>query len=170
MNLSFEEAVYDPLCAWKSMRDSVRLWDHDGNCRYRRLRIPITVPVQSGTGSNGGAHMQLKLSAADWLRGCGASDVLMERGYLGRRGDVLSRERRIAVECGSTEPEKLIRAAEGGFACVWLPYHFSREWRPKDVADALLVMVPHVRRGEGCRRMVRHHARPTESSSRFLGI
>lgn len=170
MSLTFEEGFLDPDRAWRSLREVVEVWDHDGLCRYRRLRIPVTVSKQPGKGADGGAHMQLKLCAADWLRARGLADAEMERRYPAGIADAMSAGRRVAFECGWTSPRKLILAAEGGFACVWLPYRMSGEWQPGDVVDALLVMIPHARRGVELRRPTRPLVLAADSSSRFLAV
>lgn len=170
MSIAFDEAFRDTLRSWRALRDAIRDWDHDGLCRFRRIGVPIVAGEMAGRGSAGGEHERLRASAIAWLRGIGVSDLVTERGYPGGVADVLSPGRRLAVECGWTEERKLINAAERGYACVWLPYHLTRTWRQGETADALLLLIPHARRGETIRRPIRPTALASESSSRFLGI
>ena len=153
----------------RSLSPVVEAWDHDGLCRFRAVHIPITVDVQPGSGSYGGAHQQLKLSALAWLAGLGITDGEMERGYPAGVADVLSHSKRLAIECGHTSPRKIIHAVEHGFAVVMLPYTVGN-WRCGDLAGALLVMSPRRRRGEEIVRAPMPPGQPTDSSARYLGI
>lgn len=126
---------------------AVWAWDHAEICRYRHIRLPITVGVQPGKGGSGGRHMQLKLSAVAWMAARGLTDVQMERGYGVGIADVISYARRLAVECGDTEPRKLLDAVGAGYACLWLPYRHWGDYQPGETAEALLCLSPRRRRG-----------------------
>lgn len=91
--------------------------------------------------------MQLKLSAMAWMIARGMTDAEMERGYGAGIADVISNARRLAVECGETEPRKLLGAVDAEYACLWLPYRHWGDYQPGETAEALLCLSPRRRRG-----------------------
>lgn len=109
------------ICMW--------VWevDHQDICCASVDLVPAgdgPLPPQS-SGGESATHRQMKADCFDWLRSRGNADAKMERPYPGGRSDVASLVGRIAVECGNTEPRKIIDAVTSGWTVGWVPYMSS---------------------------------------------
>ena len=110
----------------------------------RNILIPILAARGPGSGAHAGAHLQLKASAQAWLETLGCDDARLE--VSSRTGglvfDVASLERRVIVECGRTDPYKLVRVAKDGAGAIWLPHRADGSYEVGEMAPALLVCCP----------------------------
>lgn len=100
-----------------------------GYLQMETLTLDLTPPTQgtlsefhNAFAGGGEEHGWLKWWAACWLRAQGARQVTYEARYIGLRADVISDDLVCIVECGNTEPLKLMYSLMLGASFALVPF------------------------------------------------
>jgi hypothetical protein len=107
------------------------------------LALPIRISFVSeemkhiGRANGGDWHAQLAWSAFRWLDSLGCK-CQFEVWYPGGRADLADPEHKIAVECGDTEPDKLLDALYSDWKFILVPF-FQSQNDPKKCLAVLFV-------------------------------
>jgi hypothetical protein len=107
---------------------SACLWvwniDHANIAKVKIHPVYVGAPISQKRANESQLHATLKYYGITWLMNQGYENIKIEKSYPSGIADVCCQELKFALECGNTEPNRILTAIEYGWTVGWLRYKF----------------------------------------------